>query len=269
MTKLHGQPLQSLTTCIPVPCWTLNQVGEWEVKHALRQGKEELRGKDLASHEKIEELLATVRQESASGSRCATSPSKQREDTIGSEHFTEVASLGALFSLADVANLGAEGDNNDSLSGRVGSSNADANDSVTTVASIATERTTRKGGSDKKRTERMNSEEARVEPTLPADQNPFEDSRKGRASSGRETDGANTATAAGAPVLSPPPRPRPRLPRKKKSGDVVPPELAALFRAPLLDPGHLKPPVAGIAAAAVAAGGTRRTKPGKGPAVVR
>ncbi|CAM9848209.1 unnamed protein product [Sphacelaria rigidula] len=40
-------------------------VGEWEVKHALRQGEHELRGKQLASRERIEELLVTVRQESA------------------------------------------------------------------------------------------------------------------------------------------------------------------------------------------------------------
>lgn len=35
------------------------------MKHALRQGQEELRGKDLATRERIEELLATVRRESA------------------------------------------------------------------------------------------------------------------------------------------------------------------------------------------------------------
>lgn len=37
--------------------------------HALRQSEEELRGKDLASREKIEELLANVRRESASFQR--------------------------------------------------------------------------------------------------------------------------------------------------------------------------------------------------------
>lgn len=35
------------------------------MKHALRQGEHELRGKQLASRERIEELLVTVRQESA------------------------------------------------------------------------------------------------------------------------------------------------------------------------------------------------------------
>ena len=45
-------------------CWQ-HQVGEWEVKHALRQGEEELRGKDLATREQIEELLVTVRRESS------------------------------------------------------------------------------------------------------------------------------------------------------------------------------------------------------------
>ncbi len=244
------------------------------MKHALRQGKEELRGKDLASHEQIEELLATVRQESSSGSRCITSPSKQREDTIKSEHFTEVTRLGALCSLADGANLGAEGDNNNSLSGRVVSSNAENSEAAPSLANfsgrgIASERTTRSGSSDTKRAEYVNSEEAQGEQALQADQNPFADSEEERALSRREADGTNAATAAGAPVLSATPRPRPRLPRKKKPSDVVPPQLAALFRAPLLDPGHLQPPVAGIAAAAVAAGGTRRTKPGKGSAVAR
>lgn len=35
------------------------------MKHALRQGEEDLRGKDLATRERIEELLATVRRESS------------------------------------------------------------------------------------------------------------------------------------------------------------------------------------------------------------
>ncbi|CAN0526181.1 unnamed protein product [Ectocarpus sp. 8 AP-2014] len=61
---------------------------------------------------------------------------------------------------------------------------------------------------------------------------------------------------------------RPRLPRKKKNSTAVPPELAALFRAPLLVPRHLEPPIAGIAAAAVAAGGSRRVKPGAGARIV-
>lgn len=51
----------------------LNQVGEWEVKHALRQGEEELRGKPLASREKIDELLGAVRRELA-GQRASRSP---------------------------------------------------------------------------------------------------------------------------------------------------------------------------------------------------
>ena len=35
------------------------------MKHALRQGEEELRGKELATSERIEELLATVRRQSS------------------------------------------------------------------------------------------------------------------------------------------------------------------------------------------------------------
>lgn len=40
-------------------------MGEWEVKHALRESERELRGKELAPRERIEELLAAVRRETA------------------------------------------------------------------------------------------------------------------------------------------------------------------------------------------------------------
>lgn len=63
-------------------------------------------------------------------------------------------------------------------------------------------------------------------------------------------------------------QPRCPKPRKKRSpavsgnvGGTVLPEFAALFRAPLLAP-RLNPPVAGVAAAAVASGGVSRLKPG-------
>lgn len=48
----------------------------------------------------------------------------------------------------------------------------------------------------------------------------------------------------------------------------IAPELAALFRAPLLAP-RIDPPLAGAAAAAVASGGTRRLKPKVGPVTTR
>lgn len=58
------------------------------------------------------------------------------------------------------------------------------------------------------------------------------------------------------------PRPRKRGPASASTATVVvvPPKLAALFRAPLLAP-QLDTPVTGSAAAAVASGGSNRPKP--------
>eukprot|EP00903_Cladosiphon_okamuranus_P008368 g8046.t1 len=80
-------------------------VGEWEVKHALRLGEEELQGKDLASREKIEELLVTVRQQSAADSRCA-SLLQRRVST--SDDFPQGTTLDAAFSLTGAARSDAE-----------------------------------------------------------------------------------------------------------------------------------------------------------------
>lgn len=248
--------------------WALggpHQVGQWEVKHALRQSEEELRGKDLASREIIEELLVTARQQSAADSRCAGLP-QRREDTVNSDGFPQGTTLDALFSLTSGARSNAEDGDADIPSGTSDSSlsNGAIAESSPSLSSSAKQR------------EGMNAAGNGCGLPQQADGSMFgskeplargsRSTEKARPSSWKETAATETATSAtsGAEGPSPAPRPRTRLPRKKQPSSVVPPELTALFRAPLLVPRHLDPPVAGIAAAAVAAGGASRTKPGTG-----
>lgn len=238
------------------------------MKHALRQGEQDLRGKDLASREKIEELLVTVRQQSAADSRCA-SLLQLRDDTASSEEFPKGATLDAVFSLTGAVSSDAGDGNADILpSGKAASSasKATAADSSSPSSSPCSA----------KRGEATNAVETARKLPQQADGNMLgskaplakgsRSAERARPSRLKKTETAETATSttAGAEGPSSAPRPRPRLPRKRQPSSGVPPELAALFRAPLLVPRHLDPPVAGIAAAAVAAGGVSRVKPGKG-----
>eukprot|EP00752_Nemacystus_decipiens_P012095 g10722.t1 len=242
-------------------------VGEWEVKHALRQGKEELRGKGLASQDKIEELLVTVRQQSAADSKCA-SHRQQRDDTVGSEDFPKGATLDAVFSLAGTASSNAQDGEVNILSGTsepsasINDATATADDSSPSPPCSKNRRETMEAAG----TERKQSQQADKEAPLADGSRSADRARPPRRKATETTKTASSTTAA-AEGPSPAPRPRPRLPRKKEpASSVVPPELTSLFRAPLLVPRHLDPPVAGIAAAAVAAGGASRVLP-PGPRV--
>lgn len=231
------------------------QVGEWEVKHALRQGEEELRGKDLANRERIEELLAIVRQESATcaDSRSATDPPPPQHgsDAIDPDRFPHGTSLDDFFSLkggrAEIEPpLAAAATGRPRL--MLPSSNSQ---SLPHVEAKHDEGKAAAGISGETPPEQAGQEITR------------------RSSTGRSvarSDEISTASGEDPPGAAR--HARPRLPRKKNNSSAVPPELAALFRAPLLVPRHLKPPIAGIAAAAVAAGGSRRVKPGAGTRIV-
>lgn len=245
--------------------WVLggpHQVGEWEVKHALRQGEEELRGKDLASREKIEELLATVHQHSAADSTRAAQL-QRRGDTVNSADFPQGTTLDELFSLTGAAKSDVEDGNADIPSGT-------SESSVFKTATAETSSSENRGGSmNPAETGRDLSQQA--EGSMLGSKTPLARGSRStdrvRPSRRKETvEATETAisTAPGAEHPSSAPRPRPRLPRKQQPSSAVPPELTALFRAPLLVPRHLDPPVAGIAAAAVAAGGAIRTKTGTG-----
>ncbi|CAM9571414.1 unnamed protein product, partial [Scytosiphon promiscuus] len=211
-------------------------VGEWEVKHALRQGKEELRGKDLASRERIKELLITVRQESAADSRCVDGPPPQGSGTIDADRFRRGTSLDAFFSLTD----------------NRGASDVEIGCSINPARCVVSP---------------LNADAAatgRERVVLPLEGTMSEDSGSGRGSGERRKQGEDrdpvrgagidetlrqdsyVSEATGAPTpRGPAPLPRPRLPRKRKPS-VIPPEMVHLFRAPLLVPRHLDPPIAGI-----------------------
>lgn len=74
-----GKPIneQCLVVSLLYFAWT-GQVGEWEVNHALRRSEEELRGKDLASREGIEELLTLIRRDAT-----ATNHDRGRNEDSG------------------------------------------------------------------------------------------------------------------------------------------------------------------------------------------
>ncbi|CAM9541704.1 unnamed protein product [Ectocarpus fasciculatus] len=233
-------------------------VGKWEVQHALRQGEEELRGKDLASRERIEELLATVRQESAADSRSATDPPPPQHgsDATDPDRFPRGTSLDAFFSLKDErgeiepSSLAAAATGRPRLtlplSGSQSLPHAEAkHDEGEGGAGISGEIPPAQAGQDTTR-----------------------GPSTGRSAAVSDEISTTSCEGAGGPPGAAR-HARPRLPRKKKGSiTAVPPEVAALFRAPLLVPRHLEPPIAGIAAAAVAAGGSRRVKPGAGTRIV-
>lgn len=212
----------------------------------------------LASRERIEELLVAVRQ--CTNSSCADLM-RRRDDTVSTDSFSQGKTLDAPFPFTGAARRSDTEDcNADTSSGKSDSSLSNA--------------ATAESSSSAKRGESTN--EAGIGRELPqqADGNVLGSKEalaggsrdRTRPSTRKETKATETATSTTASTEGPStaPRPRPRLPRKKQPSSVVPPELAALFRTPLLVPRHLDPPVAGIAAAAVAAGGTSRIKPGTG-----
>lgn len=244
------------------------------MKHALRQGEEELRGKDLASREKIEELLVTVRQQSAADSRCADLL-QRRDGAVGSEGFPKGATLDAVFSLTGAGSTDVDGDTADIPSGRKADSSASKagtadSSSPSSCPSSSPPSSAKRGeavsaeGTARKLPQQVIGNMLGSKALLAATGS--KSAERARSSRRKETAAAEpaTSTTPGAEGPGPAPRPRPRLIRKKKPSSVVPPELTALFRAPLLVPRHLDPPVAGIAAAAVASGGASRIKPGTG-----
>lgn len=231
------------------------QVGEWEVKHALRQGEEELRGKDLASRERIEELLATVRQESAAtaASRSATDPPPPQHgsDAIDSDRFPHGTSLDDFFSLKD--------------------GSAEIEPPLAAAATGRPRLMIPLSGSQSFPHAEGKPDEGKGGAGISGEAPPEQAGREitRGPSTGRSaavSDEVSTTSGEGSPGAAR--HARPRLLQKKKNSTAVPPELAALFRAPLLVPRHLEPPIAGIAAAAVAAGGSRRVKPGAGTRIV-
>ncbi|CAM9348328.1 unnamed protein product [Ectocarpus sp. 12 AP-2014] len=230
-------------------------VGEWEVKHALRQGEEELRGKDLASRERIEELLATVRQESAAtaASRSATDPPPPQHgsDTIDPDRFPHGTSLDDFFSLKDGP--------------------AEIEPPLAAAATGRPRLMLPLSGSQSFPHVEVKHDEGKGGAGTSGETPPKQAGREitrgpSTGTSAAVSDEVSTTSGEGPPGAAR--HAQPRLPRKKKNSTAVPPELAALFRAPLLVPRHLAPPIAGIAAAAVAAGGLRRAKPGAGARIV-
>lgn len=265
-----------------------NQVGEWEVRHALRQSEEELRDKDLVSRERIEELLLAVRQESAAASdnRGATSPERRgKDDELDQDRFPKGASLDAFFSLTgdeDGARneVNQDGSADSSLKADVSRiADAAADLEMVPVSCTALESSRGKIARETKQVEDVDAAGGAGEmPQQRTDRNFLGNTRtssarrsteRERASLRTKTEQAEPAksTTARAGGSSPAPVPRPKRLRKKKPATVAAPELAALFRTPLLVR-HLDPPIAGSAAAAVMAGGARRVKPGAGDAVV-
>lgn len=252
------------------------------MKHALRQSEEELRGKDLASRERIEELLVTVRQESATdSSRCVNNRPPQGSDTTtDAGRFRGGTSLDALFSLTD----GRKGSNVEN-GGSIGLSSAVAAATERSREMFPLESAAVKGefsGSrDYEEGERGEEEEAaggavvgQTSPQrkgqafskrerTPSTQGPTEKRRTSPVTETAEIQATTPKTKAlagtGSPV-APTQIPRPRVSRNKKPPAVISPALVELFRAPLLAARHLDPPIAGIAAAAVASGGRRRVQ---------
>lgn len=237
------------------------------MKHALRQGEEELRGKDLASREKIEELLVVVRQQSAADSRCARLL-QRRDDTATSDDFPLGATLDTAFSLTGAARSDTEECRANIPSGKADSAVSNGAATFNSPSSPSSPSAKRGGPMDAAETahkQPQHADENMLMSTAPSAKG-SKSAESARLSSRKETEPAETATSttADAEVPGPVPRPRPRLPRKKQPSSVVHPELTALFRAPLLVPRHLDPPVAGIAAAAVASGGASRVRLGNG-----
>lgn len=251
-----------------VRSWAENQVGEWEVRHALRQSEDELRGKDLASRERIEELLVTVRREPAAtiDNCCATSPERRREDVVDPDDFPHGASLNAFFSLT--------GDEDGARSDIGEDSSADSSVKVDLSLGATLASSRGRNSTQAQRGKHVDAEgRGGKTPQQHAGGGLLGNKRTPSARKSAERDRVSPrtkqtepamSTTAGAGSSSSAPVPRPKLLRKKKPATIVPPDLAALFRAPLLVPRHLDPPIAGSAAAAVmAAGGARRVKPGQ------
>lgn len=266
--------------------WAEIQVGEWEVRHALRQSEEELRGKDLASREKIEELLVTVRQSAATteNRRAITPERRRKDDAVYPGQFPQGASLDAFFSLTgdeDGARGGVDEDSSATPSAKVDSPLADAAAALEMVPSRGNILDGTLGRTDGETTRGEQLDAAGGGGETPQQQHAGRNFKLDMRSAERERapprtmteqDEPATSTTAGAGgSSSASPVPGPKLIRKKKPTTIgISPELSALFHTPLLVPRHLDPPIAGSAAAAVmAGGGARRVKQGAGDAVVR